>query len=110
MTLLYSTYRWCIDNDQTPCLLFKFRPGSEIVISLSRTATKNITLYTNSVKFDTSFSGQIRKFHVRFSSIVSLYSLETGEGVLLTNSTLFGINIRRRFNLKKLEVKISFNT
>ena len=110
MALLYSTYRWCIDNAQTPCLLFKPEPGAELVISLSQAAIRNMVLYDDSIRFKASFSGQIRQFRVLFSSIISFYSLETGEGVLFTNGVLFGTNIRRVCDLKRLGVKISFDT
>lgn len=110
MALLYSMFRWCTDNEQTPCLLFKPDADSELVISISKTATRNLVMYSNIIKLEASFSGRIKKLLIPFHSILSLYSLETGEGIMMSNSVLFGTSIRKRCGLVRSDLKVSFET
>jgi stringent starvation protein B len=85
-------HEWILDNNQTPYLIVdatakdvEVPPGhaenGRIVLNVSPTAIRNLSITNESVEFDGRFSG--RAFHISapVGAVLAVYAKETGQGM-----------------------------
>lgn len=88
---LRALYEWCGDNGYTPYLVVsvdeqtrvpqEFVRDGEIVLNISRSATRGLTIENEWIFFSARFSGQSRDVAVPVARVGSLFAKETGEGM-----------------------------
>jgi stringent starvation protein B len=88
MLLIFSVYKWCSDNGKTPCICFG-EENSRMVLNLSKTAVRNLVIGCYSLSFLSSIRGKLCAFSIRIKNIMSVYCIETGEGLLLSQTPSF---------------------
>lgn len=79
--------------------------STSTVINISKKAVRNLTIAINSMTLLASFRGQQKEITICTDDIISAYSLETGEGVLLCDYPLlnsFDITGHQRYNLSTI--------
>lgn len=87
-----ALYEWMADNALTPYLLVKankpnclvpqeFVKNGEIVLNISMTATKNLTLGNEAIEFKARFSGKPMDLYIPISAVAAIYAHENGQGM-----------------------------
>ena len=88
--LVRAICEWCADNGLTPYLAVKvdsrtrvpmaFVKNGEIVLNVSATATRRLTIDNDSVQFNARFSGVSQEVSVPMSAVTGIFAKETGYG------------------------------
>jgi stringent starvation protein B len=88
--LVRAICEWCADNGLTPFLAVKVDPrtrvpmafvkNGEIVLNISATATRRLTIDNDSVQFNARFSGVSQEVSVPMSAVTGIFAKETGYG------------------------------
>ncbi len=88
--LVRAICEWCADNGLTPYLAVKvdghtrvpaaFVKNGEIVLNVSTTATRRLTIDNDWVQFNARFSGASQEVSVPMSAVTGVYAKETGYG------------------------------
>jgi stringent starvation protein B len=88
--LVRAICEWCADNGLTPYLAVKvdahtrvpaaFVKNGEIVLNISTTATRRLTIDNDWVQFNARFSGASQEVSVPMSAVSGVYAKETGYG------------------------------
>ncbi|MHB1174194.1 MAG: ClpXP protease specificity-enhancing factor [Sulfuriferula sp.] len=89
--LIRAIYEWCVDNGFTPHLSvvvdqntrvpMEFVKDGQIVLNLSASATRNLTMDNDWVQFSARFGGVSRELHVPMSAVIGIFARENGEGM-----------------------------
>ena len=89
--LIRAIYEWCVDNGFTPHLSvavdqntrvpMEFVKEGQIVLNLSASATRNLTMDNEWVQFSARFGGVSRELHIPMSAVVGIFARENGEGM-----------------------------
>jgi stringent starvation protein B len=92
--LIRAICEWSADNGLTPYLAVKvdsrtrvpmaFVKNGEIVLNISATATRRLTIDNEGVKFNTRFSGVSQEVSVPISAVSGIFAKETGYGFAFT--------------------------
>ena len=91
--LARAIWEWCSDNGLTPLMQvqvegtqarvpMEFVKDGQIVLNISATATRNLTMNNSEIQFNARFNGISREISVPWSAVMGLYARETGEGML----------------------------
>lgn len=92
--LLQSLYQWIVDNDMTPYILVDVNldanvkvpmnhvKDGEIVLNISSSACRDLSIKPQGVQFDASFSGVIESIDIPMVCIMAIYSFENGKGMV----------------------------
>ncbi|MDE1942383.1 MAG: ClpXP protease specificity-enhancing factor [Betaproteobacteria bacterium] len=91
--LARALWEWCSDNGLTPLIQvqvegtqarvpMEFVKDGQIVLNISATATRNLTMNNAEIQFNARFNGISREISVPWSAVTGLYARETGEGML----------------------------
>jgi stringent starvation protein B len=88
--LVRAICEWCADNGLTPYLAVKVDPrtrvpmafvkNGEIVLNISATATRRLTIDNDWVQFNARFSGVSQEVSVPMSAVSGIFAKETGYG------------------------------
>ena len=88
--LVRAICEWCADNGLTPFLAVKvdartrvpaaFVKNGEIVLNISTTATRRLTIDNEWVQFNARFSGASQEVSVPMSAVSGVFAKETGYG------------------------------
>ena len=88
--LVRAICEWCADNGLTPYLAVKvdartrvpaaFVKNGEIVLNVSATATRRLTIDNDGVQFNARFSGVSQEVSVPMSAVSGIFAKETGYG------------------------------
>lgn len=88
--LVRAICEWCADNGLTPYLAVRvdartrvptaFVKNGEIVLNVSATATRRLTIDNDSVQFNARFSGVSQEVSVPMSAVTGIFAKETGYG------------------------------
>jgi stringent starvation protein B len=94
--LVRAICEWCADNGLTPYLAVKvnaetrvpsaFVKNGEIVLNVSASATRRLTIDNDWVRFSARFSGASQEVAVPMSAVAGIFAKETGYGFAFTLS------------------------
>ena len=92
--LVRAICEWCAENGLTPYLAVKvnaqtrvpaaFVKNGEIVLNVSTSATRRLTIDNNWVQFSARFSGSSQEVSVPMSAVSGIFAKETGYGFAFT--------------------------
>jgi stringent starvation protein B len=92
--LVRAICEWCADNGLTPYLTVKvngqtrvpaaYVKNGEIVLNISASATRRLTVDNNGVRFSARFSGSSQEVAVPLDAIAGVFAKETGYGFAFT--------------------------
>ncbi len=92
--LVRAICEWCADNGLTPYLAVKvnaqtrvpaaFVKNGEIVLNISTSATRKLTIDNDWVQFSARFSGSSQEVAVPMSAVSGIFAKETGYGFAFT--------------------------
>ena len=88
--LVRAICEWCADNGLTPYLNVKvngetrvpaaYVKNGEIVLNISASATRHLTIDNHGVRFSARFSGSSQEVSVPLAAIAGVFAKETGYG------------------------------
>ena len=88
--LVRAICEWCADNGLTPYIAVKVDAGTrvpvafvkngEIVLNVSTTATRRLTIDNDSIQFNARFGGVSQEVFVPISAVSGVFAKETGYG------------------------------
>ena len=94
--LVRAICEWCADNGLTPYLAVKvngqtrvplaYVKNGEIVLNISASATRHLTIDNDGVRFSARFSGTSQEVSVPMSAVAGIVAKETGYGFAFTVS------------------------
>ena len=94
--LVRAICEWCADNGLTPYLAVKvnaqtrvpatFVKNGEIVLNISATATRRLTIDNEWVQFNARFAGVSHEVAVPMSAVSGVFAKETGYGFAFAQS------------------------
>ena len=94
--LVRAICEWCADNGLTPYLAVKVNPqtrvpvayvkNGEIVLNISASATRHLTIDNEGVRFSARFSGTSQEVSVPMAAVAGIFAKETGYGFAFTIS------------------------
>ena len=94
--LVRAICEWCADNGLTPYLAVKVNPqtrvpvayvkNGEIVLNISASATRHLTIDNDGVRFSARFSGTSQEVSVPMAAVAGIFAKETGYGFAFTVS------------------------
>ncbi|MBL8516914.1 MAG: ClpXP protease specificity-enhancing factor [Betaproteobacteria bacterium] len=89
--LIRAIYEWCAEAGLTPYLSVKvdsntrvpleYVKNGEIVLNISMSATRNLTISNDFVQFSARFNGASREVSVPVYAISGIFSRENGQGL-----------------------------
>jgi stringent starvation protein B len=92
--LVRAICEWCADNGLTPYLAVKvnaqtrvpaaFVKNGEIVLNVSNSATRRLTIDNDWVQFSARFSGTSQEVAVPMAAVSGIFAKETGYGFAFT--------------------------
>ena len=92
--LIRAICEWCADNGLTPYIAVKvngqtrvpsaFVKNGEIVLNISRGATRKLTIDNECVQFTARFSGSSQEVSVPVTAIAGVFAKESGYGFAFT--------------------------
>jgi len=92
--LVRAICEWCSDNGLTPYLNVKvnaqtrvplaYVKNGEIVLNVSPSATRHLTIDNHGVRFSARFSGTSQEVSVPMSAVAGVFAKETGYGFAFT--------------------------
>jgi stringent starvation protein B len=95
--LIRAIYEWCADCGFTPYLRVKvdqhtrvpmeFVKNGEIVLSVSQSATRDLTIGNDVIQFSARFNGVSREIAVPIQSVLAAFAKENGRGVYFEPET-----------------------
>ncbi len=91
--LARALWEWCCDNGLTPLIQvqvegtearvpLEFVKEGQIVLNVSTSATRNLTMNNVEIQFNARFNGISREVSVPWGAVIGLYARETGEGMV----------------------------
>jgi len=88
--LIRAISEWCADNALTPYLAVKvnaqtrvpisFVKNGEIVLNVSATATRKLTIDNDWIRFTARFNGSSQEVAVPMLAVIGIFAKETGYG------------------------------
>lgn len=89
--LIRAIYEWCNDHGFTPFVgvrpdantrvPIEFVKDGEIVLNLSVSATRNLTIGNDVIQFSARFNGVSREVSVPIATVSGIFARENGEGL-----------------------------
>ena len=95
--MMRAIHEWCLDNALTPHLLVvvnaqtkvpkAFVKDGEIVLNLSYSATKDLSIENDAVVFSARFGGVSQSLYVPIDAVKSIFARENGQGMFFELSS-----------------------
>ena len=92
--LVRAICEWCADNGLTPYLAVRVNPqtrvpaafvkNGEIVLNVSATATRKLTIVNQWIQFTARFNGSSQEVAVPIGAVIGIFAKETGYGFSFT--------------------------
>jgi stringent starvation protein B len=89
--MMRAIHEWCIDNALTPHLMVvvndrtkvpkAFVKDGEIVLNLSYSATKELSIDNDAVVFSARFGGVSQNLYIPIDAVRGIYARENGQGM-----------------------------
>jgi stringent starvation protein B len=94
--LLRSMHEWMCDNNLTPHIVVdasaegivvpaQYIEDGRIVLNVSGTATRSLSLGDDRVTFETRFGGVAQQIDVPTTAVVGIYAQENGQGMIFSD-------------------------
>jgi stringent starvation protein B len=90
--LLRAIYEWCCDNGYTPHISVRvtaetkvpsqYVKNGEIVLNISQTATRNLTLGNEWIQFSARFNGVSHELTIPVDAVAAVFARENAQGLL----------------------------
>jgi stringent starvation protein B len=87
-----ALWEWCSDQGYTPLIQVQvdertrvpaeFVQDGQVVLNLSASATRNLTMNNDEIRFSARFNGISHEISVPWPAVLGLFSRETGEGMV----------------------------
>lgn len=95
--LLRALHEWILDNNMTPHLIVDAEAqdvvvppqaiqDGRVVLNISPSATRGLTLENDSVSFQARFSGVSRELWIPSAAILAIYARENGQGMMFADA------------------------
>ena len=86
-------HEWMVDNGFTPHIVIDAHhegvqvpkehvKDGKIVLNVSHSATRALTLGNDAVSFETRFGGVPRRLEIPIDAVIGIYARETGQGMI----------------------------
>jgi stringent starvation protein B len=95
--LVRAIHEWCTDAGYTPYLAVKvngatrvpqaYVKNGEIVLNISHTASRNLTITNERVQFSARFSGVSHEISVPMDAVAGIFARENGKGMFFEVQT-----------------------
>lgn len=95
--MMRAIHEWCLDNALTPHLLVvvnaqtkvpkAFVKDGEIVLNLSYSATKDLSIENDAVVFSARFGGVSQSLYVPIDAVKGIFARENGQGMFFELSS-----------------------
>ena len=96
--LMRALFDWILDNDLTPHLVVdaenklsdvprQFVENGRIVLNISPSAVRDLSLENDFVSFNARFSGKPTNISFPTNAVLGIYARENGQGMLFTDET-----------------------
>ena len=93
--LLRGLHEWIVDNQKTPHILVnaeaegilaptQFADAGQLVLNISPTATRGLSLDNDGVAFEARFGGQPMQVYIPIEAVQAIYARENGRGMIFT--------------------------
>ncbi len=93
--LLRAMHEWILDNDMTPHIVIDatyeglIAPSGhavdgKLVLNISPSATRGLTLGNDLVAFEARFSGMPQRLEVPVDAVIGIYARENGHGMIFS--------------------------
>lgn len=89
--MMRAIHEWCLDNALTPHLMVvvndrtrvpkAFVKDGEIVLNLSYSATKDLSIDNDAVVFSARFGGVAQSLYIPIDAVRGIYARENGQGM-----------------------------
>jgi stringent starvation protein B len=89
--LIRAIHEWCCDSGLTPYLSVRVDAATrvpkeyvkegEIVLNMSTSATRNLTIDNSGVQFTARFNGVSREINVPLDAVIGIFARENGQGM-----------------------------
>ncbi|HEY5754702.1 MAG TPA: ClpXP protease specificity-enhancing factor [Steroidobacter sp.] len=95
--LLRAMHEWISDSDQTPHIVVdaslqgvevprQYVQGGKIILNVSNSATSNLSLGNDVVRFRARFGAVTHDVHVPIAAVLGIYARETGQGMIFSEA------------------------
>ncbi|HSS47194.1 MAG TPA: ClpXP protease specificity-enhancing factor [Burkholderiales bacterium] len=94
--LIRALCEWCADSGLTPYLAVKvnehtrvpmeYVKNGEIILNISRDATRNLTLGNELIQFSARFDGVSRELSVPLDAVNGVFAKENGQGLFFNDA------------------------
>jgi len=95
--LIRAIHEWCSDSNFTPYLSVKVDAGTrvpeeyvkdgQIVLNLSYSAVKKLTIGNDLVQFSARFNGASRECSIPMDAVIGIFARENGQGLFFSPDT-----------------------
>lgn len=89
--LVRAIFEWCTDSGLTPYIIVnvgkhmrvptEFAKEGRIVLNISHSATRNLTISNDMITFSARFSGRSQDIEVPMDAVASIYARENAQGL-----------------------------
>lgn len=90
-------HEWISDSDQTPHIVVdaslqgvevprQYVQGGKIILNVSNSATSNLSLGNDVVRFRARFGAVTHDVHVPIAAVLGIYARETGQGMIFSEA------------------------
>lgn len=89
--IIRAIFEWCSDQGFVPHLAVKvskrtrvppeYVRNGEIVLNLSYSATRNLTIGNESIQFSARFAGVSQEIYIPIDTVVGIFAKENGKGM-----------------------------
>lgn len=95
--LLRAMHEWISDSDQTPHIVVdaslqgvevprQYVQGGKIILNVSNSATSNLSLGNDLVRFRARFGAVTHDVMVPIAAVLGIYARETGQGMIFSEA------------------------
>ncbi len=96
--LIRALYEWLVDNDATPHLMVDttitdvmipegIDKDGQVVLNIAARAVQGLEIENTHIAFSARFNGQPHNLYIPIASVMAIYSMEDGEGMMFAEDT-----------------------
>ena len=97
--LIRAMHEWMTDNNLTPFIVIdaadeevsipeQYVSDGRVILNVSYSATRNLTVGDELISFETRFEGQARQLDIPTVAVLGIYAQESGQGMIFTEEEL----------------------
>jgi stringent starvation protein B len=96
--LIRALYEWLVDNDATPYIMVNtdhpqvdipqgIEKDGQVVLNIATRAVQGLEMTNDYISFSARFGGVSRSLYIPVQSVMAIYSMEDGEGMMFADDT-----------------------